>query len=493
MESSNPNQNTSSPNKNFFFTPNTTKALPTQNKMPQEFLASYSPDFQYVEALLSSHSPDPKLIEKFMQGSPTKQLSPPKGLTPIYETPTKQNQQYSTNEYYEQPVYDEKAPFTNKFPRAGDYFNFQSLLETFPHLQGLNDPFFDIESVSPDAHFYIMRSSNDDNIHKAIKYHIWTTTASGKNMLSRAWREFQDKGINPEVYLIFSVVNSNQFLGVAKLASDILHNETFKYWWEPCKWFGVFNIKWLFVKDIHHAQFEHLKQEVYQHIDHNNIKTPTLCSVINLRDSTKINAKVGKQILSIFAKHPIKPNVFDSFAYMDRREDQLRVQRDSDPNFVKLFDEYLTAYQQHPETFRPQTGQPHYFKKDFKKNPQQQGSNEYYQNQHQHQYQHQQNNYYNAQKQYHHHQNKYNNQHQEGYEPGNYRGNRRGMRGTKPRGTRGYARGGGGRGPRFYANKGDNTPEGYNNNDWNEPWQGNTYNQYNQYGNNQGFPEGEKK
>jgi len=228
------------------------------------------------------------------------------------------------------------------------------------------------------------------------------------------------------------------------------------------------------------------KREVYHHVDHNNIKTPTLCSVINLRDSTKINAKVGKQILSIFAKHPMKPNIFDSFAYMDRREDQLRAQRDSDANFNKVFEEYIAAYQLHPDLFRPQTNQPHYYKKDFKKNPQQ-NSNEYYQ----------QNNYYNGPKHYHHHQktggNQQNNSNpqynQESYEArggGNYRGNHRGGRGNKPRG-RGYAARGGGRGPRFYTNKEDKGqgagPENYQNYEKNEQWH--------QY--NKGYYEGEKK
>jgi len=107
-----------------------------------------------------------------------------------------------------------------------------------------------------------------------MKYHIWTTTNSGKQVLSRAWNEFKEKGKEPEVYLIFreaffppyynnslsSVVNSNQFLGIAKLISDIDHNETFKYWWEPCKWFGSYQIQWLFAKDIPHSNFEHLTQ-----------------------------------------------------------------------------------------------------------------------------------------------------------------------------------------------------------------------------------------
>jgi len=56
--------------------------------------------------------------------------------------------------------------FTSKFPRAKDYSKLSSIHEAFPHLKEVNDPNFNIESISSDAHFYILRSSNDDNIHK---------------------------------------------------------------------------------------------------------------------------------------------------------------------------------------------------------------------------------------------------------------------------------------------------------------------------------------
>ena len=105
---------------------------------------------------------------------------------------------------------------------------------------------------------------------------------------------------------------------------------------------------------------------MYQHGVHSKVPVPT--SIINLRDSTKINASIGKEILAIFAKAPLNPSILESFAYMDRREDQLRVQRDSDPNFDTLFDEYNTLYKQNPETFRPHNSQS-YYKKDFKKGP----------------------------------------------------------------------------------------------------------------------------
>ena len=58
------------------------------------------------------------------------------------------------------------APFSTKFPRARNYHSVQTIAEAFPHLQTVNDPNFDYESISPNAQFYILRSVNDDNIHK---------------------------------------------------------------------------------------------------------------------------------------------------------------------------------------------------------------------------------------------------------------------------------------------------------------------------------------
>ena len=40
--------------------------------------------------------------------------------------------------------------------------------ETFPHLENINDSNFDHESISSEAQFYVLRSGNDDNIHKVL-------------------------------------------------------------------------------------------------------------------------------------------------------------------------------------------------------------------------------------------------------------------------------------------------------------------------------------
>jgi hypothetical protein len=245
---------------------------------------------------------------------------------------------------YSMPMYNNmyssvNTPFYTTFPRAKDYYTQETVLETFPHLAGLNSLDFDVNALPEHAQFFILRSSNDDNIHKAIKYHMWSTTTGGKAALSNAWKDAEKKGLTPEIYLIFSVVNSNHILGVAKLTSDLKVEESFKFWWEPMKWFGSFQIQWVFIKDIHYSKFEHI-----QDFGGNNFG--------NLKDSSKLSLENGKEVLAIFRDFAAKSSIFGSFAYMDRREDYIRLQRENS-YFNKYFDECCAAYQTNPEAYSP--------------------------------------------------------------------------------------------------------------------------------------------
>lgn len=67
-------------------------------------------------------------------------------------------------------LYSSYTTFSTTFPRAKDYYSQESILETFPELEGLNNYEFDLSTVPDHARFYILRSSNDDNIHKVQFY-----------------------------------------------------------------------------------------------------------------------------------------------------------------------------------------------------------------------------------------------------------------------------------------------------------------------------------
>lgn len=59
------------------------------------------------------------------------------------------------------------------------------------------------------AQFYVIKSFNEDDIHKCIKYDVWTSTPNGNKKLNAAFHDAEDKlrqtGIKCPVFLFFSV------------------------------------------------------------------------------------------------------------------------------------------------------------------------------------------------------------------------------------------------------------------------------------------------
>ena len=61
-----------------------------------------------------------------------------------------------------------------------DLQDFNSIVDTFSHLKNVN---IDRDTQLHNKIGLIIRSANDDNVHKAIKYGIWTTTPKNKAKL----------------------------------------------------------------------------------------------------------------------------------------------------------------------------------------------------------------------------------------------------------------------------------------------------------------------
>jgi len=116
------------------------------------------------------------------------------------------------------------------------------------------------------------------------------------------------------------VVNSGQFCGIAEMASEVRFNQIYNYWWEDLKWSGVFDINWIYIRDIHHADV--------QNISHNN--TP----ITSLKDGSEIDFQAGRTLLEVFRNTKNTTDIFESFLYMDEREKILRSKRDS---YYELF------------------------------------------------------------------------------------------------------------------------------------------------------------
>lgn len=106
--------------------------------------------------------------------------------------------------------------------------------------------------------FFVIKSIDEDNIHKSIKYKIWCSTTRGNQKLAKAFSEA--KGTYP-IYLFYSVNGSGRFLGVAQMMSDFDSSTNFNYWSEAEKWRGFFFVNWIIIKDVPNKAFKHLLNE----------------------------------------------------------------------------------------------------------------------------------------------------------------------------------------------------------------------------------------
>lgn len=109
------------------------------------------------------------------------------------------------NQVEQTPNNNYKFNFQNEFPRAEDYDKNKCIHEALPHLKSINSLDFDVSKVG-NAYFFIVRSTNDDDIHKAIKYQIWASSVKNNQILNEAYKQATAQG--QKVYLFFSVVKS---------------------------------------------------------------------------------------------------------------------------------------------------------------------------------------------------------------------------------------------------------------------------------------------
>ena len=162
------------------------------------------------------------------------------------------------------------------------------------------------------ARFFIIKSYSEDDIHRSIKYGVWTSTEHGNRRLDEAFKE-QNRGTKGPIYLIFSVNGSGHFCGIALMTSEA-DFETETGIWTQDKWKGKFGVKWLYVKDVPNNALRHIRLE-------NNDNKP----VTNSRDTQEVPADKAKQVLKIIHSYKHQTSIFDDFGHYERRqEDEFR-------------------------------------------------------------------------------------------------------------------------------------------------------------------------
>ncbi|KAH1120585.1 hypothetical protein J1N35_003745 [Gossypium stocksii] len=163
-----------------------------------------------------------------------------------------------------------------------------------------------------DAKFFVIKSYSEDDVHKSIKYNVWSSTPHGNKKLDSAFEDAQriaaGKPRGCPIFLFFSVNASGQFCGVAEMIDSVDFQKDMDFWQQD-KWSGSFPVKWHIIKDVPNSHFRHIIVE-------NNENKP----VTNSRDTQEIMFKQGVEMLKVFKNHTMKTSLLDDFMYYENRQ-----------------------------------------------------------------------------------------------------------------------------------------------------------------------------
>ncbi|KAJ8560477.1 hypothetical protein K7X08_022337 [Anisodus acutangulus] len=167
--------------------------------------------------------------------------------------------------------------------------------------------------------FFVIKSYSEDDVHKSIKYNVWSSTPNGNKKLNSAYEDSQRIAAgNPRacpIFLFFSVNASGQFCGVAEMTGPVDFYKDMDFWQQD-KWSGSFPVKWHFIKDVPNPNFRHIILE-------NNENKP----VTNSRDTQEIRYKKGIEMLKVFKDYASKTSLLDDFMYYENRQEVLQEEK----------------------------------------------------------------------------------------------------------------------------------------------------------------------
>jgi YTH domain-containing family protein len=185
------------------------------------------------------------------------------------------------------------------------------ILTRYPTLIDLNTKNAGLsEKLNDNSQFFVIKSFSEEDVHKAIKYKVWSSTKTGNQTLSNAFKLCKEKG--GEVYLFYSCNGSGRFVGVAKMTSPLDEKNSFMYWTQDSKWSGLFDIDWVFIKDTPFKAFKNIDILM---------KDGQVKPVTYSRDTQEIPFEEAKKMMSIIEKYINSNTILEHFEYYDLRQE----------------------------------------------------------------------------------------------------------------------------------------------------------------------------
>ena len=184
------------------------------------------------------------------------------------------------------------------------YTKYRQLIDINTKNKGLSS------SITDSSTFYVIKSFSEEDVHKSIKYGVWSSSKNGNQTLTNSFNLAKEK--NGSVYLFFSCNGSGRFVGVARMKSPCDNEKSFEYWTQDEKWPGLFEVEWLFIKDVPFREFKSIII---------TMKDGETKPISNARDVQEVPFAHAKTMVEIFENYQNTNTILEHFEYYDVRQD----------------------------------------------------------------------------------------------------------------------------------------------------------------------------
>ena len=223
-----------------------------------------------------------------------------------YQNNNRYPQQYNMNPHNQYPYYNNPYYQQQILYRTEMY-----ICSKYRHLIDINQKNQKIvESINSNSKFFVIKSFSEEDVHKCIKYNVWSSSKDGNLTLSNAFRITEEK--KGEVYLFYSCNGSGRYCGIAKMKTPCDENKSFGLWTQDGKWPGLFDVEWIFIKDV---PFKEFKNVII------TMKDGEVKPISNARDTQEIPFEQAKIMFQKIAEYQNTNTILEHFEFYDMRQE----------------------------------------------------------------------------------------------------------------------------------------------------------------------------
>ena len=226
------------------------------------------------------------------------------------------NNNFQNNNYY--PSRYQQYPQQHQAQFYNHYYQQQILYRTEMYICSKYRNLIDInqknlklyEKINQNSKFFIIKSFSEEDVHKSIKYNVWSSSKNGNLTLSNAFNLTKDK--NGEVYLFFSCNGSGRYCGIARMKTPCDETKSFELWTQDGKWPGLFDVEWLFIKDVPFKEFKNIII---------TMKDGEIKPISNARDTQEVPFEQAKLMIQKIEEYQNTNTILEHFEFYDMRQE----------------------------------------------------------------------------------------------------------------------------------------------------------------------------